>query len=148
MSDHIETLCVQGGYRPGNGEPRQIPIVQSTTFKYESSDEGYAVGVGRVGKFLNVQYRQGRVGNRFAKNRLGIGTESGLQFLRGTVWRDESKFYPHPLHGYREQIVSAAINRAAGYHMVTTGLHTPNASARRALSLPRPRPSSCGISAP
>ncbi len=37
MSDHIETLCVQGGYRPGNGEPRQIPIVQSTTFKYESS---------------------------------------------------------------------------------------------------------------
>ena len=35
----IETKCVQGGYRPGNGEPRQIPIVQSTTFKYESSAE-------------------------------------------------------------------------------------------------------------
>ena len=33
----IETTCVQGGYRPGNGEPRQIPIVQSTTFKYNSS---------------------------------------------------------------------------------------------------------------
>ena len=29
----IETKCVQGGYTPGNGEPRQIPIVQSTTFK-------------------------------------------------------------------------------------------------------------------
>ena len=37
MDYRIETKCVQGGYRPGNGEPRQIPIVQSTTFKYESS---------------------------------------------------------------------------------------------------------------
>ena len=35
----IGTKCVQGGYRPGNGEPRQIPIVQSTTFKYNSGDE-------------------------------------------------------------------------------------------------------------
>ena len=38
MSDHIETICVQGGYTPGNGEPRQIPIIQSTTFKYETSE--------------------------------------------------------------------------------------------------------------
>ena len=35
----IETKCVQGGYTPGNGEPRQIPIIQSTTFKYASSAE-------------------------------------------------------------------------------------------------------------
>ena len=34
----IETICVQGGYHPGNGEPRQIPIVQSTTFKYDTSE--------------------------------------------------------------------------------------------------------------
>jgi len=33
----IETKCVQGGYTPGNGEPRQVPIIQSTTFKYETS---------------------------------------------------------------------------------------------------------------
>ena len=33
-----DTVCVQGGYRPGNGEPRQIPIIQSTTFKYESAE--------------------------------------------------------------------------------------------------------------
>ena len=40
MSEYkIETKCVQGGYTPGNGEPRQIPIVQSTTFKYASSAE-------------------------------------------------------------------------------------------------------------
>ena len=37
MSNHIETICVQGGYRPASGEPRQIPIIQSTTFKYDSS---------------------------------------------------------------------------------------------------------------
>ena len=35
----IETVCVQGGYTPGNGEPRQIPIVQSTTFKYATSED-------------------------------------------------------------------------------------------------------------
>ena len=34
-----ETLCVQGGYTPGNGEPRQIPIIQSTTFKYATSED-------------------------------------------------------------------------------------------------------------
>ena len=35
----IETICVQGGYTPRNGEPRQIPIVQSTTFKYDTSED-------------------------------------------------------------------------------------------------------------
>lgn len=35
----IETACVQGGYTPGNGEPRQIPIIQSTTFKYDTSED-------------------------------------------------------------------------------------------------------------
>ncbi len=35
----INTICVQGGYTPGNGEPRQIPIIQSTTFKYDTSEE-------------------------------------------------------------------------------------------------------------
>lgn len=39
MSDYkINTKCVQGGYHPGNGEPRQIPIIQSTTFRYETSE--------------------------------------------------------------------------------------------------------------
>ena len=35
----IGTRCVQGGYRPGNGEPRQVPIVQSTTFKYDTNED-------------------------------------------------------------------------------------------------------------
>jgi O-acetylhomoserine (thiol)-lyase len=40
MSDqYIGTKCVQAGYTPGNGEPRQIPIIQSTTFKYDTSED-------------------------------------------------------------------------------------------------------------
>ena len=40
MKDYrLETKCVQGGYTPGNGEPRQIPIIQSTTFKYATSED-------------------------------------------------------------------------------------------------------------
>ncbi len=35
----IETNCIRGGYRPGNGEPRQVPIIQSTTFKYDTSED-------------------------------------------------------------------------------------------------------------
>lgn len=34
-----DTICVQGGYQPGNGEPRQVPIIQSTTFKYNTSED-------------------------------------------------------------------------------------------------------------
>ena len=36
---YTNTICVQGGYEPKNGEPRVVPIVQSTTFKYESSEQ-------------------------------------------------------------------------------------------------------------
>ena len=40
MSNYnIETKCVQGGYTPENGQPRQIPIIQSTTFKYSTSEQ-------------------------------------------------------------------------------------------------------------
>ncbi len=35
----IGTKCVQAGYTPGNGEPRQVPIIQSTTFKYDTSED-------------------------------------------------------------------------------------------------------------
>jgi len=38
MKKKIDTICVQGGWQPENGGPRQLPIYQSTTFKYESTD--------------------------------------------------------------------------------------------------------------
>lgn len=40
MSNYkMETKCIQSGYQPGNGEPRVLPIYQSTTFKYSSSEQ-------------------------------------------------------------------------------------------------------------
>ena len=39
MKRKTGTLCVQGGYTPKNGEPRSIPIIQSTTFKYDTSED-------------------------------------------------------------------------------------------------------------
>lgn len=40
MSEYrMGTKCVQAGYTPGNGEPRQVPIIQSTTFKYSTSED-------------------------------------------------------------------------------------------------------------
>ena len=43
----MNTKCVQGGYTPGNGEPRQIPIIQSTTFKYDTSED--------MGKLIDLE---------------------------------------------------------------------------------------------
>ncbi|OQB12590.1 MAG: Methionine gamma-lyase [Firmicutes bacterium ADurb.Bin193] len=39
MENRIETKCIHGGWKPKKGEPRQLPIFQSTTFKYDTSDE-------------------------------------------------------------------------------------------------------------
>lgn len=38
MTEHIGTTCVQGGWRPGDAQPRQVPIYQSTTWKYDTSE--------------------------------------------------------------------------------------------------------------
>ena len=38
-SYHLDTLCIQGGYEPASGEPRIVPIAQSTTFKYDSAEQ-------------------------------------------------------------------------------------------------------------
>ena len=35
----LDTICIQGGWQPKNGEPRQLPIYQSTTFKYTTSEQ-------------------------------------------------------------------------------------------------------------
>ncbi|MCR4764737.1 MAG: O-acetylhomoserine aminocarboxypropyltransferase/cysteine synthase, partial [Bacteroidaceae bacterium] len=39
MKKNLETICVQGGWKPKNGEPRVLPIYQSTTFKYSTTEE-------------------------------------------------------------------------------------------------------------
>ena len=39
MKKSLETICIHGGWKPKKGEPQQLPIYQSTTFKYESSEQ-------------------------------------------------------------------------------------------------------------
>lgn len=54
----IETACVRAGYEPGTGEPRQLPIVQSTTFKYPDSDS-----MGRLFDLEDQGYFYSRLSN-------------------------------------------------------------------------------------
>ena len=58
---HINTKCIQSGYKPKNGEPRILPIVQSTTYKYESADQmGRLFDLEEDGYFYtSVPYEQG-----------------------------------------------------------------------------------------
>ena len=39
MPKNLETICIHGGYKPVKGEPQQMPIIQSTTFKYDTSEQ-------------------------------------------------------------------------------------------------------------
>lgn len=55
---HLATRCIQAGYTPGNGEPRQVPIVQSTTFKYDTSE-----GMGRLFDLEDSGYFYSRLQN-------------------------------------------------------------------------------------
>ncbi|MGB4658706.1 MAG: aminotransferase class V-fold PLP-dependent enzyme [Mobilitalea sp.] len=55
---HIETQCVQEGYTPKNGEPRVLPIVQSTTYKYDSSEQ-----VGRLFDLEEEGFFYSRIAN-------------------------------------------------------------------------------------
>ena len=47
-----ETKCIQAGYVPKNGEPRMIPIIQSTTFKYDTSED--------MGKLFDLEAEMGK----------------------------------------------------------------------------------------
>lgn len=50
-----DTICVQGGWQPKNGEPRVLPIYQSTTFRYETSEEmGKLFDLEKEGYFIPV----------------------------------------------------------------------------------------------
>ena len=76
MSDYkIETQCVQGAYEPGNGEPRVMPIYQSTTYKYESADH--------LGKLFDLKV-PGHMYSRISNPSLDI-LEKKIAALEGGV---------------------------------------------------------------
>jgi O-acetylhomoserine (thiol)-lyase len=58
MSYHIDTDCIHAGYEPGNGEPRVLPIVQSTTFRYDSAET-----LGRLFDLKDDGFFYTRIGN-------------------------------------------------------------------------------------
>lgn len=65
-----ETICIQSGWKPKNGEPRVLPIYQSTTFKYESSEQmGRLFDLEESGYFTAVwQIRPTTVSHRKSVN--------------------------------------------------------------------------------
>ena len=89
----IETKCIHSGWNPGNGEARQIPIYQSTTFKYDSADEmGKLFDLEAAGYFYTrlqnptndavaarIADLEGGVPHRFAKRGIEIPDVCGNQ---------------------------------------------------------------------
>ena len=92
MSDYrIETKCIQSGWQPENGGPRMLPIYQSTTFKYDTSEHMgklFGPGRGRIFLYPPAESHQRRRGgeDRGSGGRRGGDADllrSGGQFLRG-----------------------------------------------------------------
>ena len=85
------TKCVQAGYKPGNGEPRQIPIIQSTTFKY-AYQRGY-------GKTISTLKREGYFYSSLAESYLTtmvaakIAADGGWNCSYAHFFRTGSQFH-------------------------------------------------------
>ena len=70
------------------------------------------MGVGCIGKLLNVQHGQGRVCDGLAEHHLGVGLECGVQFFLGAQRINKGGFNAHFLHGDGDQVEGAAVNGA------------------------------------
>ena len=81
----IGTKCVQAGYKAGNGEPRQIPIIQSTTFKYDTSED--------MGKLFDLE-AEGYFYSGSKKNR----SYGGWHCCHAHIIRTGSQFLCHVQH--------------------------------------------------
>ena len=91
MSESISTICVQGGYRPGDGEPRQIPIYQSTTWKYDTSEHmGKLFDLEEAGYFYT---RLQNPTNDFVAAKIAEGAATKEEYAavlsRRRAWRGE-----------------------------------------------------------
>ena len=81
-------------------------------------DQRHPVSMSRIGKPLNIQNIQGRIGNGLPEHRLGVGLEGRLQLLVGAIGGNKGKIDAHPLHGHGKEIKGAAVNGRAGHHMI------------------------------
>ena len=86
MTQSIDTICVQGGYQPEDGGPRQLPIYQSTTWKYDTSEH-----MGRLFDLEEEGYFYTRLQNptndAVAANAGGAGGERAKNGRRCARWR-------------------------------------------------------------
>ncbi len=71
-----------------------------------------------LGKALNIEHGKGGVGDRLAKDELGVGPEGCLQLLIGAVGGDKRASHAHAAHGVGEQVIRTAINSRASDHMI------------------------------
>ena len=83
----------------------------------------HAVVVRGIGKALDVEDGKGGVGNGLAKDELGVGLESGLEFLIGAVGGNERAGQTHAAHGVGEQVVRATIDSRARDHVIAGAGH-------------------------
>ena len=82
-------------------------------------DQRDAMGMGSPGKFFNVLHGKSRVGNGFAKNRLGVGPESGIQLFFRAVRVQEGGLQTHLLHGHSEQIEAATVDGGTCHNVIS-----------------------------
>lgn len=117
---NIETKCVQAGWQPKKGEPRELPIYQSTTFKYDTSEE--------MGKLFDLEaegYFYTRLQNptndsvaaKICAMEGGVAamlTSSGQAANFFAVFREilvyKCAFNAHLLEGSTKEIVCTAVN--------------------------------------
>ena len=106
MAQSIATKCVQGGYHPGDGEPRQVPIYQSTTWKYDTSEH--------MGKLFDLEESSGYVLYSFAES------------LRMIMWRQKllnlkaEQQLCSPLRVKRLTFLPSLISAGNGDHIVAS----------------------------
>ena len=79
----------------------------------------HAVVMRGLGKALNIEHGKGGVGNRLAKDELGIGLKGCLQLLIGAVGGDKRASHAHAAHGVGEQVIRTAVDSRARDHVIT-----------------------------
>ncbi|CAN4040231.1 HTH-type transcriptional regulator immR, partial [Dysosmobacter welbionis] len=109
-----------GGVGDDVGAPFKGPAVHRSG-EGVVHDQRHAMGVGGLGELLDVQHRQGRVGDGLAEHRLGVGPEGGFQLLVGAVRGDEGDLDTHFRHGDGDQIEGTAVDGGRGDDVVPAG---------------------------
>ena len=110
----LGTKCVQAGYRPGNGEPRQVPIIQSTTFKYATSED--------MGKLFDLEANgyfytrlQNPTNDRFAAKLAAL--EGGTAGMLTSSGQAANFFAVFNLAGCGDHVVSASSIYGGTYNL-------------------------------